>query len=425
MQKPTAITPFWERFPFFFAQPFRLDSLLSLTLLSIAFWLINSVIRGGIVSIALNTLLFAALLRHAFKVLERIALGEHEQRDVLRENTQEHPYRPYKQFVALVVGGLFVGMIGHLLGPAVAVLASLLLILVLPASIMLLALTDNLLESINPEELWRLIADIGMPYLGLWGCLSLLTSSGTAASYYLLPILPAGVQPLFFFFINMYFVIVMYALMGYVLHQYHVSLGIPQTGSDQAKPVQAQDADGKVVLAQAGEMVRAGQTTEAVHFLAGALRANPRDLALREGYFRLLLASDAHRGELVREADCYIGVLLNQRRETQALQVLESVRQHNPVFLPADGQMRATLGRVALAAHKQALALALVKEFDVQFGNHAALPEILLLGARLASEHLRNDTQALKILEILLQRFPAHTVRAEALQLQTVISRLR
>jgi len=429
MRQP-AITPYWERFPFFFAYPFRLDSLLTLSLLSLAFWLLNRVIHGGIIHVMLNGLLFVALLRHAFKVLERIALGQTDEA-AWRENTQEHPYRPYKQFAVLaagsvlvaLLGGFVAGAFGVVVGQIVMIVASLILMLVIPASIMVLALTDDLAESINPEELWRMIAAIGLPYLGLWGCLSLLMSSGAAASAFLLPVLPKALTPLLLFFINMYFVIVMYALMGYVLHQYHAALGIEQAGGAAVSAPEKDDARAQV--AQASELVRAGRTDEAVRFLAGVVLAKPQDLTLREGYFRLLLASDAHRAELPREADRYLSILLQQQRADQALRVFDAVRRAVPDFLPVDGQARVGLARAALAAHRHDLALSLIKGFDQQFGGqHAALPEVLLLGARLASEHLRNDDQALKILELLLQRFPDHAVREEALQLQTVIARL-
>lgn len=427
MRQP-AIAPFWERFPFLFAYPFRFDSLLSLGGLSLAFWGMNSLLGLGVISVILNVLLFVALLRHAFKVLERIALGVADE-EAWREEIQDHPYRPYKQFAVLAAGGVLVtllggfvsGAFGMVAGQIVVIVASLILMLIIPASIMVLALTDDLSESINPEELWRMIAAIGLPYLGLWGCLSLLMGSGAAASSFLLPLLPKALTPPLFFFINMYFVIVMYALMGYVLYQYHEALGIEQAGGAQ----QAQPNDARAQVAHAGEMVRAGQTGEAVRFLAAAVQDHPQDLALRDGYFRLLLAAEAHRSELPREADRYLAVLLQQKRDDQALRIFESVRRVDPAFLPADGHVRVGLGRAALAAHRHDLALVLIKGFDQQFGSHAALPEVMLLGARLASEHLRNDAQALKILEILLQRFPSHPVREEALQLQTVITRLQ
>ncbi|WP_410498350.1 hypothetical protein [Chitinibacter sp. S2-10] len=431
MRQP-AIAPFWERFPFFFAYPFRFDSLLSLSLLSMAFWLLNHVIDGGIISLVLSGLLFVALLRHAFKVLERIALGKADEQAWL-ENTQEHPYRPYKQFLVLLIGaalipllaGLVGSAFGELMGQVALIVVSLALLLLIPASIMVLALTDDLAESMNPEELWRVMRAIGLPYLGMWGCLSLLTGSGAAASSLLLPRLPEAITPLLFFFINMYFVIVMYALMGYVLHQYHEALGIEQAGGTQAQNTKGDKPDARSQLAQAGELVRAGQVGEAIRLLAAAVQANPQDLSLREGYFKLLLASEPHRAELPREADRYLSILLQQKRDDLGLRVLESVRRLHPAYLPADGHVRAALGRAALNAHRHDLTLALVKGFDQQFGNHAALPEVLLLGARLASEHLRNDAQALKILDMLLQRFPNHAVRDEALQLQTVIQRLQ
>ena len=81
----------------------------------------------------------------------------------------------------LTIGGFVAGAFGVVVGQIVMIVASLILMLVIPASIMVLALTDDLAESINPEELWRMIAAIGLPYLGLWGCLSLLMSSGAAA----------------------------------------------------------------------------------------------------------------------------------------------------------------------------------------------------------------------------------------------------
>lgn len=49
-------------------------------------------------------------------------------------------------------------------------------------------------------------------------------------------------------------------------------------------------------------------------------------------YFRLLLASDAHRAEPPREADRYLSILWQQQRADQALRAFDAVRRVVPDF---------------------------------------------------------------------------------------------
>ncbi|MBM3114822.1 tetratricopeptide repeat protein [Jeongeupia naejangsanensis] len=419
-RKPSAITPYWECFPQFFAYPFRLEALLPLAGFAFVFVALTWFTGDGLPGALAMLLIAVFFLRFAFSVLERTALGHIGETPLAFEHDDAHKWRPYKHFVALVLAGALVGLTAAMLGPLAAELLSLVLMLVWPASIMQLALSDSLIESVSPNLLWSLIRDIGLPYLGLWACLSMLGIGISAAIHYLPVWFDNGLLvALGIGFVYMYFTLVMYRLMGYVLYQYHDAIGLAVHGMETAPATPQQQA-----IDEAGALLGSGDTDAALATLRAALRAHPGELNLHDRNLKLLIAANAPDEPLRDAAARYLDALQQAGKRGQALNVVESVRRRLPEFQPGNGQLAVQLAQLAYEQRKPALAISLLRGFEKRYPGNADIATAMLLGARLLCEHRNDDTQASKLLQALIARFPQHPARAEAERLLLTITRL-
>ncbi|GHD62991.1 tetratricopeptide repeat protein [Jeongeupia chitinilytica] len=419
-RKPSAITPYWECFPQFFAYPFRLEALLPLAGFVLAFVALTWFTGGGLPGVLAMLLIAVCFLRFAFSVLERTALGHLGETPLAFEHDDAHKWRPYKHFVALVLAGALVGLAAAMLGALAAELLSLVLMLVWPASIMQLTLSDSLLESVSPDRLWDLIRDIGLPYLGLWACLSMLGIGASAAMHYLPRWFDSGLLiALGVGFAYMYFTLVMYRLMGYVLYQYHEAIGLA-VHSTASEPVTPQQQ----AIDAAGAQLGNGDTGAALVTLRAALREHPSEPGLHDRYVKLLIATGAVDEALRDGAHRYLDLLQQAGKHGQALSTLESVRKRLAGFQPASGRQALQLAQLAYEQRNPALAISLLRGFEKRYPGNADIASAMLLGARLLCEHRGDDVQAGKLLQALIARFPQHAARPEAERLLQTISRL-
>ncbi|WP_035055843.1 tetratricopeptide repeat protein [Andreprevotia chitinilytica] len=417
-RKPT-ITPYWECFPSFFAYPFKFDALLPLLCFALGFgallWLMGFGLFAGLAFL----LLLVSFFRFAFSVLERSAQGYLGDNVLAFEHGAGHRGRPYKHFVALLVAGVLTFLVAKYVGHLAAQLFSLVLLLAWPASLMQLTLSDSLLESISPLHLFVLITQIGLPYLGLWACIGLLSVSSGFAGSWLPKLLGTGFVAIFVgSFVFMYFVIVMYRLMGYVLYQYHEPLGL----FVHVEPAQEKSPQ-EVVVDEVSDLLQAGDTRGALLRLRSAIRQYPYDLSLQDRYIKLLLATD-EAGDLKSAAADYLNVLVGAGRLAQALVLIETVQARHADFAPRDGTTALELAQLAHDQHKTALSVALIRGFEQRYPRHPDAAVAMLLAARILCERQRNDAQARKMLLALLSRYPQHAACQEARKLLLVIDRL-
>ncbi|KAF0811940.1 hypothetical protein IGB42_03482 [Andreprevotia sp. IGB-42] len=413
------ITPYWECFPSFFAYPFKMDALPALLCFSIGATLLISVMGVGIFSGLGLLMLTIGFFRFAFSVLERSAQGFLSE-SLAFQPAEGHKSRPYKHFAALLIAGCVIVAAIVFIGPRFALILGLLMMVVWPASLMQLTLSDSLAESISPVHLLALTTQIGLPYLGLWACVALLSASSSVATSWAPHVFGHGfVAKYVSVFISMYFIVVMYRLMGYVLYQYHEPLGLYVHLESEAERTPQQ-----VITDDVAGLLKEGDMQGALARLRGATRDYPVDLAFHERYVKLLLAMEAETDLLRSAATSYLGLLVGSGRAGQALALLEKVQVRIPGFAPPDGTTALQLAQLAHEQHNTALAVSLIRGFDQRYPGHADAARAMLLAARILCERQRNDAQARKMLDALLTRYPQHPACEEARKLQQVIARL-
>jgi hypothetical protein len=418
------IPPYWTRFPSFFLYPFSFEPLLAncglallATFASVAFTPIN---------ILLGFMFFIGTGRYGFLVLERTARGYLDDRMAVFDSEHGGKYLPYKQIAVLLIGLTLAGWVGRAAGQNAAMLVLGLLALLWPANTMLLALTNDLGESITPGRLLHVATRIGLPYLSLCGCLFLLTACGPALLGLVAPKLPKWLLIPVFASVTVYFTIAMYRMMGYVLYQYHREIGLDvhvdfdrQTQLVPAKDARAARAE------EIAERLREGRSEDALELARAAVREAPGDHEARSRLHRLLAVLPGNEDVLVRHAREWLPLLLRAQRGSQAVEVFEGLLAKQPDFQLSDADQLLPLAQAAFDARRYDTTARLLRGFDQRHPGHGDTAAIYLLGARLLIEHKRDEAQAERVLATLRNRFPQHPAAAEAEKLQQLIARLR
>ncbi|GEM_PF-2913478 len=315
--------------------------------------------------------------------------------------------------------GLLFAVTGNL---AIAVVASLLVQLLMPAATMSLAIDQELGRAVNPVLLTNIAIRIGAPYLVLWAFVSLLLGA-----MYKIPIMLMGSVPIWQIapittFFSLYFMIAAYHLMGYVAYQYHEQLGFMPTALENSNF--GQDNEENKIYTGVDDLIEAGQAYEAIELLKTEVRANPEDFGLQERLNLLFLLSRLDNTLALQQATAYIRRLMNDGQKRHALEVYRrSVKVLGQIPI-ADANQALELARQAQSLGDGRTALALLARFDERFSGHPQVPEAYLLSAQLLIDVMNKDEAARKLLLNLQQTYPDHHIQPRVRQHLDMLDKL-
>ncbi|NLR75147.1 tetratricopeptide repeat protein [Leeia aquatica] len=417
------ITPFWQRMPRFFLFPLQGWSLLVIGAFALAMLLIP-LLPNLIVLLGVLTGL-VVFIRYAFEVLEQTAMGRLtvDQFDITNGHGEKD--RPYQLAGILLLDGLLSGL-AYNFNPFVGFIVTTLLQVALPASMLILAINGRFSRAIHPRDLWFVANRIGMPYLGLWGLLTLLSSSCMAAANLLSGIRSPWLLLALATFILLYFTLVMFNLIGYVAYQYHRELGMEvEVSFDDAQDGSARQAADAAEQKRAaiGQLVALGDWPAALDKAAALVAEQPAHTGHRLRWLKLLWL--AQPKEAPHDMRPVMRQWLEQGQGAAAMDLFRFVRQLHADWQPDEVGQVVPLAQAAWNQKEPELAMGLLAHFDKRHPAHPDVPASFWLAAQIASEHYRKDDLARAFLTTLLQRFPSSPLCEDARRYQAVLDKLK
>ncbi len=374
----------------------------------------------GVIRLLLFLALWFVFFRYAMTVLVQSARGEFDP-DKPAMNIDRDDYRPLKQagyLVIVIALGMYIGIN---LSPLLALMFVLGASLALPAAIIVIAIEDSLAEALNPMRLISVMTGIGWPYL-LLSLFLLLLQGGDAAIFNLIGArLPLLVKAPLVTFVTMYFLLVMYNMMGYVVYQYHEALGyavyksFDEQNADPAmspvdREIAQKVADGDIQGAVAGQLRDIGYDTN--------------NLVKNQKLHKLyLMLGDA--GKTLPHAQQLIGLQASTGKVDAAYETLTKMREISADFAVAEPSAMLPLAEVAKRRRNAALALELLGVLIKKHPRHGDLPGAYLLSAKVLAEDRRDDVEAMRVLTELISYFPNAPQAAEAKTYLSVLERMR
>lgn len=400
------ITPFWNRLPKFFLFPLQGMNALALVLLSFSSLLAEVFpLPFPFDYLMVQCLILLAGVRRGFMQMDAMSRGyltAEAQADMTSDPQRVN--LPWKLLGVMVVWGVAVNIAASL-GEVLGYLVWAFTVVTLPAAVMALSVTKSFASGLNPVLWVRIIRGVGKPYAVLFAFLVLL-SGGTNA---LLPLLAPFLRGWFALpvitFCFLYFLFVMFAMMGYVLYQFHWQFGVHV---DRVHSEESSQAQGNPVEDLISSRIAAGDIEGAVEAARENHLAEPEDVKVQQRYHKLLLMADK-KDQALEHGKRYLSLLLRKLQGESAVALFRRLREMDPKLSPSPGEI---LG-LAQAAHRcreYEMALALTQSLESMHPRHADIPEARFLAARIQSEAFRRDDAARQILGALCEKFPEHEV---------------
>ena len=360
--------------------------------------------------------------RYAMTMLVLTARGKFDA-DEAAISLERDDFRPVKQvFYILITFG--VGLLAAAnMGPAFTVFYVLAVSISLPAAIMVIAIEDSLLEALNPLRLFSVMSSIGMPYLLLSLFLLLLQGGNTVVYRVFGRVIPNFIEFPVMSFVTMYFLLVMYNMMGYVVYQYHEALGygVDKTFDEHIDEKSA-DPAASALDRRIARMVADGDVQGAVNEQLADMAYERNDITKNQKLHKLFLTL-GETDKTLPHALHLISLLVAAGRNEVAYEVLVKVKTISAGFALTDADAVLALAEIAKRCNNTALALEMLGAFARQHPQHPDVPGVYLLAAKVHAEHKRDDAQAIRILKALITGFPGAAPAIEAQAYLAVLER--
>ncbi|MGZ5038728.1 MAG: hypothetical protein ACXWG1_18100 [Usitatibacter sp.] len=418
--------PFWQQLPRVFAYPAHGDALVKIFSYAIAAYVALRFLPFGPV---LAGFVWLAFFAYCFGILERTARGHLVAAEVYMNDRTDKDRRPILQVVIFIIFILIVVLAAGFLGKVAGQVTLFLVSLVIPASIMVLALEERLGAALNPVRLLSTMSGIGLPYLALCAFLFLLLESSMYLAVLLAKVLPGWVSGILAGVVSMYFMVSMYYLMGYVLYQNHHELGVDvQVDTAMAQHnLQKAGAGAKaapdVLGPETRGLVADGKLEEAAARIEDNLRRQWDNNKLHDQYQKLLLLQGVPKA-IAKHVNEYVPKLMREKKAARAVEVYEAARKVVPDLLIADSTIVLPLATQACELRREATAFELLKGFDKRFPQSADIPGVYMLAGKILLEKHGDYLMARKIFEHLAKKFPQHPLAVEATRLAQVAEKM-
>lgn len=414
------VPPFWHRLNAFFLFPFQARPLIYAVFLSLC---TLTVMVSPLIGVFAVIGVLLATARYSFKVAAMASMGVLDSADY--DTARSDPawtHLPWKFLGVLMVHGLLIGLLTSA-GEGLGVIGEFLSSMLVPATLMVLIQTTSFRSAINPAELLRAMAAVGMPYLLLCVFMLLLSMGMPVAWSLLLPLAPKGLIAPLMAFVAVYFSWVTAAMVGYVMFQNHENLDIDlvkDPSNDLVQAAQGGQRTGPVVDpvvrerdAQVAALIKDGDIQTAQELAYDWQRSNPESLADQRRYHRVLLLTDK-KDTLVWFTQKLIQSLMKEQKGQEALQVYEATLAKYPELTLESAELTLTLAQLAWKGLDHRQALALLKGFDKRYPRDPAVPKAYELIARVLHQGMGRTDQALAVYRAMLRHFPQHPSTQEA-----------
>ncbi len=399
-----AIVPFWKRLPQFFAYPLMsFQSFILLAVLSAATVLF---IGPGIFKVLMRFALFGIVLKYAYSALASTSNGNLKTPPIGMETISNNFDIVFKQMAIYFLVGFALLYLYSVFGVVVGWLFLVLAMLLLPAMIIILAVTNSIFAAVNPFVFLRLAWRIGWPYLALYFFLTILGSAPTLIGRLVGPFVPFPFFVFIISFVTGYYMIVSYHLMGYVLFQYHEEAGYKINYEDEEPVHSAADDGANELFNNINIYIKEGDIDGAISFIQRETHGDIDDMELAERYYTLLqLKQRTH--EMVNYGKDYLKMLSKKNQKERISEIYLECKALDADFAPEPSTLYAVANALnGTGNHEEALQI--FKCFIKENSHNPMVPNALFFIAKILNEKLNEPLTAMGILRHLIQKYPFH-----------------
>jgi len=415
-----SIKPFWLISGKFFLYPLNLYPLSLLIILTILYSQFDPTLMGKLMQFVLSIV----FMKYSYAVLEDTALGHLKPLPINSKVINDELDLPFKQIILTFAISAANASVYNNFGYAAVSVTVIITAITFPANVMVLAMEHSFFAAFNPILIFSVIKRIGAAYFLLTFLLLMLFSASSSVMNFLYSSVSYSTFVLISSFINMYFTLIMFHLLGYTLYQYHEELGYiieTDVNDETNNPTSKTVLDPELRIIEI--LIQEGKNKEANAKLSLLIKENPsnheaqiHNLKLQQ----LLGDMDAYN----KYAKKYISYLLSTQQISQITKVLPTIFSVNPSFKPEHPSERFELAKLLKQNGQSKAAVTLINNLHIDYPEFKQIPEAYLLASKILCEQLGNDQQATNILTFLLKKFPDSELQQEIKEYLQVVNNL-
>ncbi|WP_439133789.1 hypothetical protein [Pseudomaricurvus sp.] len=332
---PADVVPFWRRIDTSFRYPLNKELLIFIAVISFLTAVFSFFPLP--LMIGLNLLLTGVIIKYCFNCLSETAAGNMEAPEITSAY-EGGVTLIFKLMGMFLIASVAIGFLYVKISPFLGSLAMFFFMIALPAVIIIFALSESMIEALNPLRLITLIHAIGLPYVLILAILMIMIASVDLLSA-LIGFEESVVILSLQAFVSNFYSVVMFHLMGYMIFQYQHRLGF--VAEEVSAGEQEVRSDSQRLLVKIQMLLKAGDWGAVEQAYMEGLKRFPDNEVLNQQYFlwtlttlpsqaakyqELLAASEA-RGKAVPArdpvvklgsvADAYLGYLIESGQQHQ------------------------------------------------------------------------------------------------------------
>ncbi len=417
------IRPFWQRIHQFFLYPLQFPPLLFVLLLTVISLIFNKLPTDKMpFGILIEIAMFMLFIKYAYVVLEHTAQGYLRAQRIHGKMLTEKLETPFKQLFIVFLFLIFLSELAALDNEPLLYLGMFTTALVFPASVRVLAVEHRFFRAINPIRLLEVIHRIGGAYFIMCLYILLILIGAMEAANLMVEYLPTSIYIPVGNFIVMYFILVMFNMMGYVIYQYHEKLGysIEQEYSESDSwPHESEPALREVEI-----LFHEGRLDEVRQRLIAMIEEHPGNMLYRERLHRLMSKSGDLEGLRKFSAD-YLVRLILQDSPSEAIRVFSDCYKLDKDFKFGNGRQRFQMAQLLNKNGLSRAALNLLANLHVDLPGYDGIPDAYLFVAKIMCESFNEDEKARQVLTFLQNKYPTHPRIPEVNEYMKMITDLR
>lgn len=410
--------PFWQRISSFFMFPASFPTVMYLGVLAT----LSSFVSLEPMGLLVGFIVYYFFINFSYTVLEFSARGHLQQ---LHTSTTGFLFRPESIIKQLLIILLLAGvnlLVIDVWGISAFYLSVVIILYFFPAVVVQLIKHNNPLKIFSFREALNSIKLMGKTYWLLW-LSSIMLVVSASLSLQIVPLSPNEYLNLAIdHMVIFYFILVMFSMLGYGLHQYYEKLELG-VDADDADKNGCEAGTSNIRKKRADILIKEGYLEDAGKSILEIIETTPADLSSWQRYFKILILQGRYE-ELNGFAQEYVNYLLHQEKDMEAMEVYLDAQRVIAGFRPKTGVQAFTLAN-RLRAHGHAgLALNLLNNMHKHYRGYEGIAKAYMLAAQILCEQFGEDVKARKILNFIIRKYPQSISSREATDYLKVVDRL-
>jgi len=359
--------------------------------------LIASLLPEGKIGAVVFTLMLFPLSEFLFELMEQVANGEEFGSNSKKLFSTENKGMFFKLWLTYVFIVVLLYKTVAIFGEVVGYPIAAFFIFGMPASLIILMMEKNVFSMIDPTKISYIIKLFGGSYLLLYVIAVISISVSLQFSVMANP--NHFVVELLANMFSIYFIIVLFSMMGYLVFQHHYELNYKVRINHLTALRQQKNNE----MTEVDIFLQEGRFEDAQKLLLRKISENAMDYRSNEKLI-LLYAVQGNECHMTKIANEYFVTLINANKVSQAADFFHALSKKSINYVPKSSVVAITLAKKMSNLQQYSVALLLLNNYSCEPSKEKNWDQIAYVKAKLLAEFEHDNPNSIRLLDMIIKR---------------------